>query len=195
MDNDARGEWYNCSMGPRRAFNFSSWVAKNRHLLKPPVSNRHLFDEETDMVIMVIGGGNQRTDYHDDPAGEFFYQFRGDMVLKVAENGEFYDVPIKEGEVFYLPPHVRHSPQRPDPASAGLVLEGNRGEGAEDGFEWYCFDCGSLLHRVQLQIRDIVKDLPPLFEGFYADQSARTCLDCGARHPGPTPPEGWSSGC
>ena len=31
------------------------------------------------------------------------------------------------------------------------------------------------------RIRDIVKDLPPLFEGFYANQAARTCPDCGAR--------------
>jgi hypothetical protein len=29
-------------------------------------------------------------------------------VLKVADNGNFYDdVPIKEGEVFLLPPHAR----------------------------------------------------------------------------------------
>ncbi len=43
---------------------------------------------------------------------EFFYQIEGDMVLKVIHNGEFKDIPIKEGEVFLLPGKVPHSPQR-----------------------------------------------------------------------------------
>ncbi len=47
------------------------------------------------------------------------------MVLKVGDNGNFYDVPIKEGDVFLLPPHVRHSPQRPA-GSIGLVVEPSR---------------------------------------------------------------------
>ena len=69
------------------------------------------------MTVMVVGGPNERADYHDDPVEEFFYQLKGDMVLKVGDNGNFYDVPIREGEVFLLPPHVRHSPQR----SAGSI--------------------------------------------------------------------------
>ena len=67
------------------------------------------------MVIMIVGGPNSRVDFHDDPVEEFFYQLRGDMCLKIAEDGKIYDVPIREGEVFVLPPHVRHSPQRPVP--------------------------------------------------------------------------------
>ena len=54
---------------------------------------------------------------------EFFYQLKGDMVLKVHDEGKFYDVPIREGEVFLLPAHVRHSPQRPQKGSIGLVVE------------------------------------------------------------------------
>ncbi len=38
------------------------------------------------MVVMVVGGPNQRVDFHDDPAEEFFYQYAGDMLLKIAEN-------------------------------------------------------------------------------------------------------------
>ena len=53
------------------------------------------------MVVMVVGGPNQRVDFHDDPAEEFFYQFAGDMVLKIAEDGNIYDIPIREGEVFF----------------------------------------------------------------------------------------------
>ena len=52
-------------------------------------------------------------------------------------------------------------------------------------FQWYCPDCNDLLYVVELQVRDIVADLPPAFELFYADEAgARTCRDCGAVHPG-----------
>lgn len=172
-------------------FNFKEWIDENRHLLKPPVGNKHLFDHKTDMVVMVIGGPNQRVDFHDDPAEEFFYQVEKDMVLKIAEDGEIYDVPIREGEVFLLPPHVRHSPQRPVPGSVGLVVEGVRPPGTRDGFEWYCFECGALVHRVEVEVKDIVADLPPLFRAFEENREQRTCAKCGTVHPGKEPPAGW----
>ncbi len=75
--------------------------------------------------------------------------------------------------------------------SVGLVVEGTRTEAMRDGFEWFCFKCGSLVHRVEVQVKDIVKDLPPLYEAFYADEKARTCPKCGTVHPGKTPPDGW----
>ncbi|MDG1997133.1 MAG: 3-hydroxyanthranilate 3,4-dioxygenase, partial [Emcibacteraceae bacterium] len=138
------------------------------------------------------GGGNTRVDFHDDPAEEFFYQVKDDMVLKVWEDNEVIDVVIKEGDVYMLPPHVRHSPQRPDPESIGLVVEGQRREEHVDGFEWFCFDCNHLVHRVEVKINDIVKDLPPLFESFHQDMDARTCQNCATVHPGKgKPPEGW----
>ncbi len=174
-------------------FNFTDWIDNNQQHLKPPVSNKHLFDEPSQMVVMVVGGPNQRVDFHDDPAEEFFYQVRGDMVLKISENGEILDVPIREGEVFMLPAHVRHSPQRPIPGSVGLVVEGARHAGMTDGFEWFCFDCGKLVHRVEVKVQDIVKDLPPLFDAFYDNEAQRTCANCGARHPGKEPPTDWAT--
>ncbi|MEM6849178.1 MAG: 3-hydroxyanthranilate 3,4-dioxygenase [Pseudomonadota bacterium] len=176
-----------------KPFNFQGWIDDNQHLLKPPVGNKQLFDEETGMVVMMVGGPNQRVDFHDDPVEEFFYQLKGDMLLKIADRGKIYDVPIREGEVFMLPPHVRHSPQRPVPGSIGLVVEGARQPGAVDGFEWYCFEDGALVHRVEVEVKDIVKDLPPLFEAFYNDVEARTCPVCGTIHPGKEPPAGWVS--
>ena len=173
------------------AFDLNSWIDRNAEHLKPPVGNKHLIDENTDMVIMIIGGGNQRTDYHDDPVEEFFYQLRGDMMLKVNDRGQFYDVPIREGEVFYLPPHVHHSPQRPNKDSVGLVVEGNREPGDKDAFDWFCFECGTSVHRVELLLGDIVADLPPLFNSFYEDEQARTCPNCQAMHPGKNVPAGW----
>jgi 3-hydroxyanthranilate 3,4-dioxygenase len=173
-------------------FRLNKWIETNAHLLKPPVGNKLLF-EGTAMVVQVIGGPNQRVDFHDDPVEEFFYQLKGDMVLKTIENEHAHDVPIREGEVFLIPPHMRHSPQRPVSGSVGLVVEGTRRPGDRDGFEWFCFRCGGLVHRVELEIRDIVADLPPLFGAFYADKALRTCGNCGTVHPGKEPPPGWVS--
>lgn len=174
-----------------RPFDFKRWIEDHRDELKPPVGNKLVF-EEKGMVVMVIGGPNRRVDFHDDPVQEFFYQLEGDMVLKIAEGGTIYDVPIREGEVFLLPPHVRHSPQRPVPGSVGLVVESPRMQGMKDGFEWFCFECGGLVHRVEAPVDNIVADLPPLFDAFYNDRAARTCGHCGAVHPGREPPEGWA---
>ena len=176
----------------RKPFNFGRWVDEHSHLLKPPVGNKLLF-ENGGMVVQIVGGPNQRVDFHDDPVEEFFYQIRGDMVLKLAEARRIHDVPIREGEVFLLPPHLRHSPQRPVPGSVGLVVESARGAGEIDGFEWFCFECGERVHRVEVTLTDIVKDLPPLFAAFYADQSPRTCPRCGSVHPGKQPPPGWAT--
>ena len=79
---------------------------------------------------------------------------------------------------------MRHSPQRPEAGSVGLVVERSRPPGLEDGFEWFCLSCNALLYRVQVHVTDIVKDLPPLFDPFYADRGLRTCGACGAVHPG-----------
>jgi 3-hydroxyanthranilate 3,4-dioxygenase len=177
--------------GRLHAFNFQKWIDENQHLLKPPVGNKKVF-EDGGMTVMVVGGPNERCDYHDDPVEEFFYQLRGDMVLKVVDDGKFYDVPIRQGEVFLLPPHVRHSPQRPQPGSVGLVVEPKRyPDDPLDGFEWYCFECGALVHRVEVTVEHLVRDLPPLYEAFYADAEARKCKQCGAIHPGKKPPPGW----
>ena len=62
------------------AFNFKAWIDEHRHLLKPPVGNKMVF-EDADMMVTVVGGPNKRTDYHDDPVEEFFYQLEGDMLL------------------------------------------------------------------------------------------------------------------
>lgn len=172
------------------AFSFKAWIDEHRHLLKPPVGNQQIW-EDADLMVTVVGGPNQRTDYHDDPVEEFFYQLEGDMVLKVVEGGTHYDVSIREGEIFLLPPHVPHSPQRPQEGSVGLVVEPKRPHGELDGFEWYCFECQALVHRAELALTSIVTDLPPVFESFYQDENLRTCPHCGALHPGKKPPEGW----
>ena len=47
------------------------------------------------------------------------------------------------------------------------------------------------MHRVEVKVASLVKDLPPLYEAFYKDTKARTCGKCGTVHPGKAPPAGW----
>ena len=81
-----------------------------------------------------------------------------------------------------LPRHYRHSPQRPEPGSVGLVVEKIRPRDVDDAFEWYCPKCWARVHRVELNVQNIVHDLPPAFEKFYS--SSRKCPQCGHIHPG-----------
>ena len=125
-----------------KPFDFNRWIDHHRDLLKPPVGNKLVF-EEAGMVVMVVGGPNQRVDFHDDPVEEFFYQLEGDMVLKIAEGGRIYDVPIRAGEVFMLAsptcgtrrrgqcraPSVWSS-NRPAPTGCGTVSNGTASDAA-----------------------------------------------------------------
>ena len=177
-----------------RAFNFNRWVRQNRDQLKPPVGNK-LLHEDGGMIVMVIGGPNTRVDFHDDPVEEWFFQLKGDMILKIAGEGGIYDLPIREGEVFLLPPHTIHAPQRPQEGSIGIVVESPRMMGMKDAFVWYCFNCQARVHRVEIALTNpgaIVETLPKIFAAFHADERARTCRKCGELHPGKgKPPEGW----
>jgi 3-hydroxyanthranilate 3,4-dioxygenase len=166
-----------------KALDFPKWIDEHRHLLRPPVGNAQIW-EDTDFIVTIVGGPNQRTDFHDDPYEEFFYQMKGDAFLNTMEGGKPRRVELKEGAIFLLPPHLRHSPQRPEADSVCLVIERTRPEGVKDGFEWYCLSCHALLHRVEVQLKSIVRDLPPLFDRFYADPALRTCRNCSAVHPG-----------
>jgi 3-hydroxyanthranilate 3,4-dioxygenase len=164
------------------AFNLQRWIDEHRDLLKPPVGNAQIW-QNTEFMVTIIGGPNQRTDYHDDPAEEFFYQLKGNAVLRIQEDGKKRDVPLREGDVLLLPPHVRHSPQRPAD-SIGLVIERVRRKGEIDAFEWYCEECNTRVHRREVQLESLVDDLPPVFEEYYADPKLRVCPSCGHHNPG-----------
>ncbi|WP_422061073.1 3-hydroxyanthranilate 3,4-dioxygenase [Sphingopyxis sp.] len=168
-------------------FNFREWIEAHRDRLKPPVGNAQIW-EDADFIVTVVGGPNQRTDYHVDPLEEFFFQIEGDMNLRLWTDEGPKDMPIREGDIFLLPPRVPHSPQRSVAGSVGLVIERKRPEGVIDAFQWYCESCGAIVHRVEVQLQSIVRDLPPLFDAFYASEELRTCSGCGTVHPGKHPP-------
>ena len=165
-------------MGRLQAFNIQKWLSANRHLLVPPVGNKLLFDGE--FKVMLVAGPNARTDYHIEAGEEWFYQLEGDMVLKVVDDGAFYDVPISAGETFCLPARVPHSPQRMA-GSLGIVVERERRQGELDCLRWYCQreECARVLFEREFVCTDLGKDLIPIMEEYYADAAKRTCTECG----------------
>jgi len=173
-----------------KAFNFQGWIDANREKFKPPVGNAQVW-EDGEMMVTVVGGPNNRNDYHDDPTEEFFYQLKGDIFLRLMpEQGKPpVEVPIKEGEIFLLPKHLPHSPQRLNPGTIGLVVEMPRPAGEKDGFEWYCEKCHHRVYRAEVLLKSIVRDLPPLFEKFHQNAELRKCANCGTIHPGKQAPK------
>ena len=164
------------------AFNLQHWIDAHRDLLKPPVGNKCIIAD--DFIVMIVGGPNARTDYHHDEGAEFFHQIEGEMVLKIQEAGRVRDIPIRAGEMFYLPPRVLHSPQRM-PDSIGMVIERRRLPDELDGLLWFCQQCNHKLYEEFFKLHDIETDFPRVFELFYRSLDARTCKACGYVNPVP----------
>jgi 3-hydroxyanthranilate 3,4-dioxygenase len=165
--------------------NLKAWIEEHRHLLKPPVGNAMVW-KDSDFQVMVIGGPNQRNDYHVDPSEELFFQIEGDIVLRVMEGGQRHDIPIREGEMLLLPALVPHCPVR-GPGTIGLVVERQRRPGETEALRWYCDGCGAILHEATMQVTDLGLQLTPVIERFYADESLRTCRTCGTVTAPPAP--------
>ena len=163
----------------RSPFNFQKWIDEHRHELKPPVGNKQVYLDNEDFIVMVVGGPNGRKDYHWEEGEELFYQFEGDITVKIMnEDGHPEDIKIREGEMFLLPPKVPHSPQRPA-GSIGLVIERYRRDQEKDKLLWFCENCNHKLHEASFEMTDIVKQLPVVINQFMEDKVLRTCDNCG----------------
>jgi len=165
--------------------NLKAWIEEHRALLKPPVGNKMIW-QDSEFMVMAVGGPNARKDYHVEEGEEFFYQVEGDIVLRIIENGKPRDIPIRQGEMFLLPPGIPHSPQRPA-NTVGLVIERRRAESEHDHLRWFCENCGELLYDSDFHLVDLGKQLKPIIEQFYGDEKLRTCKKCGTVMPVPAP--------
>ncbi len=159
-------------------FNLKKWIDENRDLLKPPVGNKCVYVNAEDFIVMIVGGPNSRKDYHFNETEELYYQLEGNIVVKIIDDGIAKDIEINEGDMFLLPPRTPHSPQR-GPNTIGLVIEKVRKD-EEDGFIWFCENCGNMLHEEKLVVSDIVSQLPPVMNKFYGNEEQRTCNKCGS---------------
>jgi 3-hydroxyanthranilate 3,4-dioxygenase len=160
-------------------FNLQKWIDDNRDLLKPPVSNKNLYHEAGDFIVMIVGGPNARKDYHYNESEELFYQIEGDICVRIQEDGKARDIIIKEGEMFLLPGNTPHSPMRGE-NTVGLVIEKVRkGTDLQDGLMWFCEECNNKLHEYRFPLSNIENDFIPRFKEYYGSLELRTCKKCG----------------
>lgn len=167
-------------MNQYQAFSFQKWIDEHRHLLKPPVGNKVIW-KDREFIVMVVGGPNERTDFHVNRGEEFFYQLEGQMTLKVIDDqGMIRDIPIREGDIYLLPPGTPHSPQR-EAGTVGLVIERRRREGEKDGLQWYCEKCQNKLYEEFFVLTDIETQFPAVFDRYY-DSEHVNCKKCGHKN-------------
>lgn len=160
-----------------QAFNLKKWIDENRELLKPPVGNKCVF-KDSNFIIMAVGGPNSRTDFHVNETDEFFYQLEGDIFLRIVDDeGQFREIPIREGDVYLLKAKTPHSPQR-SAGSVGLVVEQTRRPEEKDGLQWYCRECGTKLYEEFFHLEDIETQFGAVFERYY-DSEHTLCKNCG----------------
>ncbi|HVZ94848.1 MAG TPA: 3-hydroxyanthranilate 3,4-dioxygenase [Phycisphaerales bacterium] len=162
-------------------FNLWSWIKKNKHNLKPPVSNKQLCTEANDAIIFVSGGPNTRNDFHVNPTEELFYQLKGDIAVRIRplDGSKPRDVVIREGEMYLLPRWLPHRPQRPA-NTVGLIVEFPRPKGELDALRWYCPECDELVYEAKWRLKKIDEDLRILMHDFWdGPEKRRTCRNCG----------------
>ncbi|TRM56655.1 3-hydroxyanthranilic acid dioxygenase [Schizophyllum amplum] len=161
--------------------NFPAWLAAHGDRLQPPVNNFCLY-RGGDFVVMVVGGPNERNDYHVNETEEWFYQHKGGMLLRVVDDGKFRDIRIEEGEMFLLPANTPHNPVR-FADTVGLVLERERPEAAIDRLRWYCQKTAhpepTIVHEECLHVTNLGTQLAPIIKRWQTEEGLRVCKACG----------------
>lgn len=165
--------------------NLSNWIQENRHLFKPPVSNRYLYDGR-DFFVMVIQGPNARNDFHQVDSEEFFYQLKGNIKVRIREGERILDYLVREGETFFIPANVPHAPVRP-PDTLGMVVERRRPPGETEHVIFYCDNCEALVEDIHFDCADIVQAFSQAMVDFWNDEARRTCGNCGKKVEQPKP--------
>lgn len=151
--------------------NVETWIQQNQNSFQPPVCNKLMHFRQ--LNIMFVGGPNTRKDFHIEEGEELFFQVRGDMCLKVVENGKHKDVHIREGEMFLLPARVPHSPQR-QADTVGLVVERRRLSSETDCLRYYVEKSTELLFERWFHCEDLGSQLVPVINEFMASTQAKT---------------------
>lgn len=161
-----------------RSQNLLKIIEENKNLLKPPVNNKVLW-EDSEFLIMLIGGPNARREFHVDPSDELFYQIKGSCFVEVINDENKREIiEVKEGEMFMLPANVPHSPHR-IADTYGIVVERKRKEGELEDLVWLCSECDHELYRVRIQVTNIGKQIAEGIDHFNSSKELRHCDSCG----------------
>ncbi|CAB1437663.1 unnamed protein product [Pleuronectes platessa] len=151
--------------------NVDNWIAQNQNAFLPPVCNKLMHFLQ--LNIMFVGGPNSRKDYHIEEGEELFYQLKGDMCLKVIENGKHKDVHIREGEMFLLPARIPHSPQR-QANTVGLVVERRRLLTETDCLRYHVENTTDILFEKWFYCQNLGTQLVPIIKEFFLSEQCRT---------------------
>ncbi|KAF6714474.1 3-hydroxyanthranilate 3,4-dioxygenase [Oryzias melastigma] len=143
--------------------NVKTWITENQKAFLPPVCNKLMHFSQ--LLIMFVGGPNTRKDYHIEEGEELFYQLKGDMCLKVIENGKHKDIHIKEGEIFLLPARIPHSPQR-EADTVGLVVERRRLLNETDCLRYYVNNTTDILFERWFYCENLGTQLVPIIKEY-----------------------------
>lgn len=149
----------------------NKWISENENAFLPPVCNKLMHFRQ--LNIMFVGGPNTRKDYHLEEGEELFYQIRGDMCLKIVENGKHKDIHIREGEMFLLPARIPHSPQR-QANTVGLVVERRRLLTETDALRYYVDNSTDILWERWFYCENLGTQLVPVIKEFFASEEYRT---------------------
>ncbi|XP_067136533.1 3-hydroxyanthranilate 3,4-dioxygenase-like [Centruroides vittatus] len=149
-----------------------SWLEENRKYFHPPVCVKTMF-AEGQLIAFFVGGPNAREDYHLEEGDEFFYQIKGDMQLKVIENGKPKTIDIREGEVFLLPKRILHSPQR-FKDTVGFVIERKRQDDEMDCLRYYTENYTETLYEKWFHLNSFSKQITSVTEEFMKSEQRRT---------------------
>ena len=156
--------------------NIHKWVEENEDKLNPPVNNFCL--HRGGFTVMIVGGPNERSDYHINQTPEYFYQYKGTMCLKVVDDGKFRDILIHEGDSFLLPPNTPHNPCRYKD-TIGIVVEQDRPESVNDAIRWYCSNCEDVVYHKDFYLTDLGTQIKEAIVAFDSNIDAKTCKKCG----------------
>ncbi|SCU91376.1 LADA_0F09582g1_1 [Lachancea dasiensis] len=164
--------------------NIEKWLKENGHLLQPPVNNYCL--HRGGFTVMIVGGPNERTDYHVNPTPEWFHQKKGHMTLRVVDDSlegpqRFKDVTIQEGDSYLLPANVPHNPVR-YANTVGIVVEQDRPEGKHDMLRWYCSNCHAVVCQFEFQMLDLGSQVKEGILKFDSSIEHRICKNCGTEN-------------
>ncbi|XP_060942914.1 3-hydroxyanthranilate 3,4-dioxygenase-like [Limanda limanda] len=151
--------------------NVEKWIAENQNAFLPPVCNKLMHFLQ--LNIMFVGGPNSRKDYHIEEGEELFYQLKGDMCLKVIENGKHKDVHIREGEMFLLPARIPHSPQR-QANTVGLVVERRRLLNETDCLRYHVDNTTDILFEKWFHCQNLGTQLVPIIKEFFSTKQCKT---------------------